>query len=574
MKNHYFSRTWIIFANREKCRHSDAIHETGSIYWSMKSANFSVGDTVYLFLSNERRIAFKMKVTAENVIRQDVSYWTVPVSGDKTFHLELEKEYFGNELNEAVLNKHGFKGGKSIERPMCNNVELNLYVQSVFDKVGPAHVIISCDPEKFDAISAFRNLDSVFWIQSQPMTNIHTNDIVYIYVSGAIGKILLKCKVGNTKLPYSKDVDKDKPYWGKGHSLEMSQDKKYMELFLLQENKSSKLTLADLRAHGEVWNMQGIKRISGSYLDYIDSCFPQSNVTYIQDLLKGKNKDFDLSSKIKLIRHTTPAKVFGKDFDGTISDLYNDSKLFSMWQNHQRMMNFENVDFIVSFIAESGTDSLFVGVYRNKGLVTTDSEISGFYDFEEMSEFSDLKEKVIIRWNNPRAWHQWYNNKMEVIEQIPTEGHSAQQPASGHFEQFHLNTDDRIRHIQETETVVEAYHQKMQEAIKPILEREGYTEIVMEEDHVDIRANWRDVPHFFELKTYDSAKACIREAIGQILEYAHYPQNSRATELIIVGPAVPTDDDKRYLKTLRDRYNLRLYYRYYNDKEKYLSPKF
>jgi len=53
----------------------------------------------------------------------------------------------------------------------------------------------------------------------------------------------------------------------------------------------------------------------------------------------------------------------------------------------------------------------------------------------------------------------------------------------------------------------------MQEGIKGCLLAEGYAHVLMEENHVDISARWQDIPHFFEVKTFDNAKACIREAL-------------------------------------------------------------
>ena len=38
---------------------------------------------------------------------------------------------------------------------------------------------------------------------------------------------------------------------------------------------------------------------------------------------------------------------------------------------------------------------------------------------EVIGQFDDLKERVIILWKNARAWHQWINNNMEVIEIHP-----------------------------------------------------------------------------------------------------------------------------------------------------------
>ena len=126
------NRTWLAFANRKRCRHADAIHNLGFISWRMGRARFSIGDIVYLFMSDERCIRFKMVVTAENCQREDQKYWVETAPNDITYKLELLEEYTGTELNEPVLYSHGFSGGKSLEVPNCNNVELLNYIKSIF----------------------------------------------------------------------------------------------------------------------------------------------------------------------------------------------------------------------------------------------------------------------------------------------------------------------------------------------------------------------------------------------------------------------------------------------------------
>lgn len=118
------NRTWLAFANRKRCRHTDAIHCLGFINWRMGRAHFSIGDIVYLFMSDERRVRFKMVVTAENCEREDQSFWVATPPNDITYKLELLEEYEGTMLSEKELCKYGLKGGKSLEVPNCNNKEL------------------------------------------------------------------------------------------------------------------------------------------------------------------------------------------------------------------------------------------------------------------------------------------------------------------------------------------------------------------------------------------------------------------------------------------------------------------
>jgi len=72
---------------------------------------------------------------------------------------------------------------------------------------------------------------------------------------------------------------------------------------------------------------------------------------------------------------------------------------------------------------------------------------------------------------------------------------------------------------------------------------------------------------FFEIKTAPYAKSALREAVGQILEYAYWPNAARATELVVVAEVNPTKETKQYLDNLRRRFGLRLFYRQLNNEK-------
>jgi hypothetical protein len=109
-------------------------------------------------------------------------------------------------------------------------------------------------------------------------------------------------------------------------------------------------------------------------------------------------------------------------------------------------------------------------------------------------------------------------------------------------------------------------HNIMQNGVKQYLEKSGeYDEVLLEVDNVDVKAKTNNGDwHFFELKT-SSPRKCIREALGQILEYAHFPADNKAKKLFIVGQAELSDDEKKYLKYLRSQYNIPVWYRCYSN---------
>ena len=126
------NRNWLVFANRNKCHHAEALHNLKFVNWKEGRTNMNIGDTVYLYMSDERRIRFRTQVVAEGCVREDGKYWQETPSRDLTYKLKLIAEYNGEALGDGMLRKHGFKGGRSIERPMYNNPTLFQYIESVF----------------------------------------------------------------------------------------------------------------------------------------------------------------------------------------------------------------------------------------------------------------------------------------------------------------------------------------------------------------------------------------------------------------------------------------------------------
>lgn len=126
------NRRWLVYANESKCNHRKAFLEIGYVSWNPHNRKFKVGDIVYMFLSTDRCVRFKTKVTAVNVPRSDHNYWSNRPSDNPTCQLTLISEYNGELLCENKLKSHGFKGGGSIELPLCGNTLLLDYIEYIF----------------------------------------------------------------------------------------------------------------------------------------------------------------------------------------------------------------------------------------------------------------------------------------------------------------------------------------------------------------------------------------------------------------------------------------------------------
>jgi hypothetical protein len=65
---------------------------------------------------------------------------------------------------------------------------------------------------------------------------------------------------------------------------------------------------------------------------------------------------------------------------------------------------------------------------------------------------------------------------------------------------------------------------------------------------------------FYEIKTRLSARACIREALGQLLEYAYWPGAQATDQLIVIGEPALDEEARTYLAELQARFSLPVSY--------------
>lgn len=91
---------------------------------------------------------------------------------------------------------------------------------------------------------------------------------------------------------------------------------------------------------------------------------------------------------------------------------------------------------------------------------------------------------------------------------------------------------------------------------------------------VDVALKVESGFELFEVKTSNTALKNIREALGQILEYALLDGEVNCNRLVIVGSAVLTNNEKEYLERLKALMNIKLEYWGYKAEEKLIENKF
>lgn len=135
------------------------------------------------------------------------------------------------------------------------------------------------------------------------------------------------------------------------------------------------------------------------------------------------------------------------------------------------------------------------------------------------------------------------------------------------------NTKKRKR-MYKADSFFDPYHDKVQNALCRLLRnsyKNEYKKVDIEKNRVDIKAKTlSDTWHYFEIKT-DNPKLSIRNAFGQILEYSYWPDLERAEKLIIVSDNPPDLEAKKYLDHIRKKFNIPVFYRFFNMETNVLS---
>ena len=80
---------------------------------------------------------------------------------------------------------------------------------------------------------------------------------------------------------------------------------------------------------------------------------------------------------------------------------------------------------------------------------------------------------------------------------------------------------------------------------------------------VDLIAQRGDDLEFYEIKIGPSARLCIRQALGQLMEYGFWPGPGaeRPAKLFVVGEPSPDREAEDYLQSLREEFKIPIYYR-------------
>jgi len=99
---------------------------------------------------------------------------------------------------------------------------------------------------------------------------------------------------------------------------------------------------------------------------------------------------------------------------------------------------------------------------------------------------------------------------------------------------------------------VNRIHNRIQNKFIKYLNEEYTTDKISgEKNRIDAKRITANEIFIYEIKPFESAYTCIREGIGQLLDYSHKEKTKKKIRLIIVGPNEPSQNDIAFLKVVK-----------------------
>lgn len=139
--------------------------------------------------------------------------------------------------------------------------------------------IIPCNPNKYDVVTAFSNLQTIDWKQSN---NIVQGDIIYIYVGKPFQQILFKTLAIRCNISF-KEVNSDDNIYNIGTFLTDRPVNRFMRLQLLESFSSDYFGIDKLMEHGLSTPPQGAMLVKNELFKYLHS-YPNNKHITIFDL--------------------------------------------------------------------------------------------------------------------------------------------------------------------------------------------------------------------------------------------------------------------------------------------------
>lgn len=119
---------------------------------------------------------------------------------------------------------------------------------------------------------------------------------------------------------------------------------------------------------------------------------------------------------------------------------------------------------------------------------------------------------------------------------------------------------------------VNLIHNKIQNSfIKSLHNLHPNDHISGEKRRIDAKRENQEEIHIYEIKPYENVFTCVRDGIGQLLDYSHNYNTKKKIKIYIVGPNKPNDKDLNFINAIRNNLKIPFTYITYNYNTKILD---
>jgi hypothetical protein len=126
------------------------------------------------------------------------------------------------------------------------------------------------------------------------------------------------------------------------------------------------------------------------------------------------------------------------------------------------------------------------------------------------------------------------------------------------------NLDKQLRKIN-AEYIANAYHNRIQTKLfNDLVSIYGESKVKMEVDFIDVLSNVNGETTLYEVKPYEKARSCIRESLGQLIEYSWYKKKHfhyDNIKLVMVGPTELNAEEQKYFEYVKKSLSFSLEYK-------------
>ena len=134
--------------------------------------------------------------------------------------------------------------------------------------------IISSNPNVYDAEASFEKNGFIDWSQNKYKYNV--GDIIYLYCSQTIRKIMFKAIVEKVDIPFSEIID-DKEFWVDLEAYNKAINGKFFRIRLIEKVDKEELSLENLKENGLKSAPQAPQKVRDDLAEYIDKYFKQDS---------------------------------------------------------------------------------------------------------------------------------------------------------------------------------------------------------------------------------------------------------------------------------------------------------